>query len=56
MATLTAAEEIGSDVVRKVFRQLLLRWHPDKAAPAQKSEANRVMLFLLDQRSKLGLL
>lgn len=54
LVALTIADGKGVEEVRRVFRGLLLKWHPDKAPPAQHAEATRVMRFLLDQRSWLG--
>lgn len=55
LAALAAAKVKGSEEVRRVFKQLLLRWHPDKVAPSQESDANHVMRFLLDQRAWIAL-
>lgn len=61
-AALSAAQTEGSAVARKVLKQLLLRWHPDKApqgdspvAIAAKEEATRVLRFVLQERQRLGL-
>lgn len=61
-AALTAAQAEGPGAARKVLKQLLLRWHPDKAiqgdspaAVAAQEEATRVLRFVLQERKRLGL-
>jgi len=58
--TLEAARGRGPDAVRKVLKQLLLKWHPDKAlqgegedAAAAQAEATRVLRFILQERERL---
>jgi hypothetical protein len=58
---LEAAKSQGTDELRRVMKQLLLRWHPDKVSKslpdtaAALEEANRVFRFVVDTRGKLGI-
>jgi len=52
---LAEAELKGKEEVRRVFRQLLLKWHPDKVEERRKVEATRVFQYLSEQRLRLGL-
>jgi len=61
-AALTAAKAGGPCAIRKALKQLLLRWHPDKApqndskeAAAARAESTRVLRFILDERERLNL-
>lgn len=60
-ATLVAAKAGGPEALKAVLKQLLLKWHPDKApqgddkeSVAIREEATRVLRFILDERARLG--
>lgn len=58
---LEAAKSQGVEELRRVVKQLLLRWHPDKVSKnhpdgiAALEEATRVFRFVVDARGKLGI-
>mmetsp|Transcript_57672 Transcript_57672/g.100970 ORF Transcript_57672/g.100970 Transcript_57672/m.100970 type:complete len:384 (-) Transcript_57672:198-1349(-) len=61
-ATLAAAKAQGPDAVRRAIKELLLKWHPDKApqgdspeAVAARAESTRVLRHVLQERKRLGL-
>ncbi|CAK0897475.1 unnamed protein product [Prorocentrum cordatum] len=62
-AALASAKASGPEAQRRVLKQLLLRWHPDKAARggdaaagnAALEEATRAFRFLMRERERLGL-
>jgi len=61
-AALNSAQSAGPKVVRKVLRQLLLRWHPDKAPQgesrsekAAREVSTQVLRHILKERERLGL-
>eukprot|EP00747_Dinoflagellata_sp_TGD_P191188 gnl/TRDRNA2_/TRDRNA2_54230_c0_seq1.p1 gnl/TRDRNA2_/TRDRNA2_54230_c0~~gnl/TRDRNA2_/TRDRNA2_54230_c0_seq1.p1 ORF type:complete len:389 (+),score=76.05 gnl/TRDRNA2_/TRDRNA2_54230_c0_seq1:87-1169(+) len=61
-AALVTAQTEGNGAVRKVLKQLLLKWHPDKApqgdSPADaaaRAEATQVLRFILQERERLNL-
>jgi len=59
---LTAAKQRGPEALKGVLKQLLLKWHPDKApqgddqeSVAKREEATRVLRFVLQERERLGI-
>lgn len=60
--SLAEAKSAGPETTKTVLRQLLLKWHPDKApqgsgseALAARDEATRVLRFILQERIRLGI-
>jgi len=61
-SALVKAQEDGPSAVRTTLKQLLLRWHPDKAPQgnspeevAARAESTRALRFVLQERKRLGL-
>lgn len=63
VAFLEAASVKGADALRRAVKQLLLRWHPDKAllrssdpsaVREESARVARVFCFLLEERERLG--
>lgn len=61
-AALAAAKAEGPEAVRRAVKELLLKWHPDKApqgdspeAVAARAESTRVLRHVLQERKRLGL-
>lgn len=61
-AQLAAAQRAGPDTLKGVLKQLLLKWHPDKApqgddqdAVRKREEATRVFRFVVQERERLGI-
>lgn len=61
-AALLKAQADGTEAVKNTLRQLLLKWHPDKAPQgasaedtATRAEATRVLRHVLQEKKRLGL-
>lgn len=61
-AELLKAQSEGAEAVKGTLRQLLLKWHPDKAPQgdsaedtATRAEATRVLRHVLQEKKRLGL-
>jgi hypothetical protein len=61
-SALLKAQANGPDAVRSTLKQMLLKWHPDKApqgdsaeAVAARAESTRVLRYVLQERQRLGL-
>lgn len=59
---LAAAQVAGPEALKAVLKQLLLKWHPDKApqgndknSAAIREEATRVLRFILNERERLAI-
>lgn len=58
---IATAQQAGPEALKAAFKQMLLKWHPDKApqgddrdAVAKREEATRVLRFVLQERERLG--